>query len=268
MPEAASSGRALPRRDRLAILIGLGGITLLAWIYLIKTAREMANMPTMAMAGMPEMVELRTWTSWDFLLMFLMWAVMMVGMMVPTAAPMTLVYAAIVRKAASQNNPLAPAAIFVSGYLAMWTLFSAAATLLQWTFERAALLSPMMVSTSPLLGAGILIVAGVYQWTPFKDRCLKNCRMPAQFFSEHWKDGTLGAFRMGFVYGAFCLGCCAFLMLLLFLGGVMNLLWIAAIALLVLAEKVSPLGNLGGRAAGTAMLLLGILALARFVLAR
>ena len=267
MPEATSSAHVLPRRDRVAILIGLAGITFLAWVYLIKTAGEMANMPAMAMAGMPEMVELRTWTSGDFLLMFLMWAVMMVGMMVPTAVPMTLVYAAIVRKAASQNNPLAPAAIFVSGYVVMWTLFSAAATLLQWTLERAALLSAMMVSTSPALGAGILIVAGFYQWTPFKDRCLKNCRMPAQFFSEHWKDGTLGAFRMGLVHGAFCLGCCAFLMLLLFLGGVMNLLWIAAIALFLLAEKVSPLGNFGGRAAGAAMILLGILALAGFVLA-
>jgi predicted metal-binding membrane protein len=266
MAEAASPVRTLPKRDRLAILVGLGGITLLAWVYLIKTAREMSGMPGMSMAGMPEMLELRAWTSEDFLLMFLMWAVMMVGMMVPTAVPMTLIYAAIVRRAASQNNPLAPAAVFVAGYVSMWTLFSAVATLLQWTLERAALLSTMMVSTSPVLGAGILIVAGVYQWTPFKDTCLKQCRMPAQFFSEHWKDGTPGAFRMGFVYGAFCLGCCAFLMLLLFLGGVMNLLWIAAIALFVLAEKISPLGNFGGRAAGTALILLGILALASSLL--
>jgi len=264
MPQPGFSASALPRRDRLAILVGLGGITLLAWVYLITTARAMINMPAMSMPGM---VELRAWTAGDFLLMFLMWAVMMVGMMIPTAVPMTLIYAAIVRKAASQNNSLAPVAIFVAGYVAMWTLFSAIATLLQWTLERAALLSTMMVSTSPALGAGILIAAGVYQWTPLKDTCLKRCRMPAQFFSEHWSDGTLGAFRMGFVHGAFCLGCCGFLMLLLFLGGVMNLLWIAAIALFVLAEKVSPLGNLGGRAAGTAMILLGILALAGFGLA-
>jgi predicted metal-binding membrane protein len=143
----------------------------------------------------------------------------------------------------------------------MWTLFSVAATFLQWGLERAALLSPMMVSTSPLLGAGILIAAGVYQWTPFKSVCLRHCRMPAQFFADHWRDGVLGAFRMGFEHGAFCLGCCAVLMLLLFLGGVMNLLWIAAIAVFVLVEKLVPFGEWGGRIAGAAMILVGIVAL-------
>ena len=245
----------------MAILIGLTGISLLAWMYLVTTAGEMANG---AMPGMPEMLALRAWTARDFFLMFTMWSVMMVGMMAPTAAPVTLIYAAVARKAARENNTLPPTAIFVAGYIVMWGLFSAGATLLQWGLERAALLSATMVSSSPVLGAGILIAVGIYQWTPFKNRCLRECRAPAQYLSEHWRSGTLGAFRMGLGHGAFCLGCCAFLMLLLFVGGVMNLLWIAAIALLVLAEKVSPFGAQGGRVAGVVMILLGVLALTRF----
>ena len=264
MADTVPTVRALPVRDRVAILIGLGGVTLIAWIYLIAAAKSMTAMPGMSMPDMPDMMQLRTWTTTEFLLMFTMWAVMMVGMMVPTAFPMTLIYAAIARKAAAQNTPLPRTAVFVGGYVAMWTLFSAVATLLQWGLERAALLSPMMVSTSPMLGAGLLIVAGVYQWTSFKNTCLRHCRAPAQFFSEHWKDGTLGAFKMGFEHGAFCLGCCGFLMLLLFLGGVMNLLWIATIALFVLAEKISPVGDRGGRLAGAGMVLFGVLALLRF----
>jgi predicted metal-binding membrane protein len=266
MAEKVSPVRSLPRRDRIAILIGIGGVTLLAWIYLFAAAKQMSAMPEMAMADMPGMVMLRSWTRTDFLLMFAMWAVMMVGMMVPTAAPMTLIYASVARKAASQSTPLPPTALFIAGYIAMWTLFSVAATFLQWGLERAALLSPMMVSTSPLLGAGILIAAGVYQWTPFKSVCLRHCRMPAQFFADHWRDGALGAFRMGFEHGAFCLGCCAVLMLLLFLGGVMNLLWIAAIAVFVLVEKLVPFGEWGGRIAGAAMILVGIVALLRFAI--
>jgi predicted metal-binding membrane protein len=259
--DPVSTAKALPRRDRVAILTGLVGVTLLAWVYLFYTARHMT-----AMSAMPDMVMLRAWTAVDFFLMFLMWAVMMVGMMVPTAAPMTLVYAAIARRAASQNSPVAPAAVFIAGYVTTWTLFSMAATLLQWTLERTALLSSMMVSTSPMLGAGILIAAGVYQFTPLKAACLRHCQTPVRFFSEQWRNGTAGAFRMGFVYGVYCLGCCGFLMLLLFLGGVMNLLWVAVITVFIFAEKLSPLSSVGGRAAGLAMILLGFLALAGFSL--
>ena len=260
--DAISPVQTLPRRDRAAILTGLSGITVLAWLYLFHTARLMSRMPSMP--DMPDMVMLRSWTGMDFLLTFLMWAVMMVGMMVPTATPMTLVYAAIARRAAGQNSPLAPTTVFVAGYTATWTLFSLAATLVQWVLEEAALLSPMMVSTSPSLGAGILISAGIYQLTPLKSSCLKRCQSPFQFFSERWRDGIRGAFRMGFVHGAFCLGCCGFLMMLLFLGGVMNLLWIAVITIFILAEKLSPPSSRGGKIAGLAMILLGILALAGF----
>ena len=231
---------------------------MLAWVYLIVMALSMDEMSMTA----GEMMRLRPWSGLDFLLMFLMWAVMMVGMMVPTAVPMTLIYAAVARKAASRATPLAPTAVFVAGYIVMWCLFSVAATVVQWLLDQAALLSPMMVSNSSALGAGLLIAAGLYQWTPFKDACLRHCRSPAHFFARHWRSGAVGAFRLGLEHGAYCLGCCWVLMGLLFLGGVMNLLWIAAITFFVLLEKLSPWGVQGGRVVGGAMVLAGILALA------
>jgi predicted metal-binding membrane protein len=191
-----------------------------------------------------------------------MWVVMMVAMMVPTAAPMTLLYAAVARKAATQHNPLAPTSVFVAGYIAMWTIFALVATLAQHALDQAALLSPMMVSTSPRFGAALLIAAGVYQFTPLKNACLRNCRAPAHFLSRYWRTGNLGAFRMGLRLGTFCVGCCWILMGLLFVGGVMNLLWIAAIAIFVLLEKTIPFGDVSGRIAGAAMILVGVLSLA------
>jgi predicted metal-binding membrane protein len=248
-----SVSRKLPPRDRIAILSGLAGAAILSWAYLLVEAGRMDG----AMAS-GAMMQLRPWTPFDFAMMFLMWAVMMVGMMLPSAAPVALVYAAVARKASRQGQSLAPTAVFVSGYLAMWTLFSLAATCLQWGLERAALLSPMMVSTSPALGGALLAAAGVYQMTPLKDGCLRHCRSPAYFISEHWRAGIGGAFRMGLAHGAYCLGCCWLLMGILFFGGVMNLLWIAAIAIFVLLEKVLPLGVAGSRGTGAALIGLGI----------
>jgi predicted metal-binding membrane protein len=255
--------RALPRRDRIAVLSGIAGAVLVSWSYLLLEAARMggamAGSGEMGAAGMAgSMMQLHAWTFLDFILMFLMWAVMMVGMMLPSAAPMALVYAAVARKASRQGQPIADTAVFVAGYLAMWTLFSAGATGLQWALERAALLSPMMVSTSPLLGGALLVGAGVYQMTPFKDACLEHCRSPAFFISEQWRPGTRGAFTMGWVHGAYCLGCCWLLMGILFFGGVMNLLWIAAITIFVLLEKVLPGGSRGGRVAGVGLIALGV----------
>jgi predicted metal-binding membrane protein len=254
-------------RDRLAVLGGLGGVTVAAWVYIVVTAHRMATgsggmngqsmTPTMdAMAGV------KPWTATEFGLTFAMWALMMVAMMVPTAAPMTLMYAAVARQAAAQHNPLAPTFVFVTGYITMWAIFSLVATDAQHALDRAALLSPMMMSASARLGAAILIVAGLYQLTPLKNACLKNCRAPAHFMSHYWRTGNLGAFRMGLRLGAYCVGCCWILMALLFVGGVMNLLWIAAIAIFVLLEKTIPFGNVSGRVAGAAMILFGALSLA------
>jgi len=152
---------------------------------------------------------------------------------------------------------LPPTAVFVAGYLCAWVLFSVAATLAQWALERAALLSPMLVANSPRLGAGLLLAAGVYQLTPWKGACLSRCRNPVQFFASHFRPGVRGALRLGFRYGLYCLGCCWLLMGLLFVGGVMNLLWIAALSVFVLAEKVIPLGDWGGRIAGVVLIGIG-----------
>jgi predicted metal-binding membrane protein len=233
------------------VLATLGGITALSWLYLVDMARAMGDGP-MAMMG------LHPWTPAHLGRMFAMWTIMMAGMMLPSATPTTLVYAAVARKAAREGTPVAPVATFVAGYLFMWTLFSLGATVAQWGLERAALL-PMMVSSSPALGGALLVAAGVYQLTPFKDACLEHCRSPAHFIAEYWQPGIPGALRMGIVHGAYCLGCCWVLMGLLFFGGVMNLLWIATIALFVLLEKVVPYGAGGGRWAGIGMILAGAL---------
>ena len=245
--------RSLPLKDRFIVVSVLALVTLLSWVYLVDMAIDMDNM--MADGQMMQMME---WTTSYFIAMLLMWVIMMIGMMVPTAIPMALVYAAVARKAASQGTPIAPTSAFVSGYVVMWALFSVAATLAQWGLDEAALLSPMMVSNSPWLGAVLLIVAGVFQFTPWKESCLQHCRAPAHFMSTHWKPGVWGAFRMGVEHGAYCIGCCWILMGLLFLGGVMSLFWIAGITLFVLLEKVLPLGDRGGRFAGGAMMLTGL----------
>ena len=252
-----TAAASLPRRDRIAVLGALAATTLLAWLYLVRMAAGMEAMDPMAAA------QIRPWSAADFAAMFAMWAVMMVGMMLPSATPMTLIYAGVARKAERQGTPVAPTAAFVTGYVAVWTAFSAAATLAQWALDRAALLSPMLTTTSPALGAALLVAAGIYQLTPAKDVCLQHCRAPAHFLASHWRPGTLGALGLGARHGAWCLGCCWALMGLLFLGGVMNLLWIAAIALFVLAEKVLPGGRLAARASGLALIGLGALLLAR-----
>jgi predicted metal-binding membrane protein len=227
---------------------------------------DAGEMGGMAMPDMPEMLRVRPWTLADAALMASMWAVMMVGMMVPSAAPMTLLYAGVARKAAADGSSLAPTAIFVIGYLLMWTFFSMAAAAAQWGLERAALLSPGMVATSPALGASLLIVAGAYQLTPIKRACLRHCRSPAHLLSQRWRDGVGGALRMGIEHGAYCLGCCWALMALLFVGGVMNLIWVAAIALFVLLEKLAPHGAGGGRLAGAGLIVAGIVILARLAI--
>ena len=244
-----SALEALLKRDRAVVLAGLAGVTGLAWTYLLFTGAEMGAMSAL---------QVRHWTGLDFLLMFLMWAVMMVAMMVPGAAPMILLFAAVSRKQRERGHPFAPVGAFVAGYIAVWSAFSALVTLLQWGLEQAALLSPMLVGTSPLLGGGLLIVAGIYQWTPLKHACLRHCRSPLHFLTHGMRKGSGGAFVMGLEHGAFCVGCCWVLMGLLFVGGVMNLLWVAAIAAFVLLEKVVPHGLLAGRLSGALLVLAGL----------
>lgn len=244
-----SALESLLKRDRAIVLTGLAGITGLAWIYLFVMAADMGGIGGTG-GGAMAMVQVKPWQPLDFLFMFLMWAIMMVAMMVPSAAPMILLFAAISRKQRDKGHSFAPVSAFAAGYLLIWTAFSLLATGLQWGLEQAALLSPMMVSQSPLLGGGLLIAAGFYQWTPLKNACLKHCRSPLHFLAHGMRKGTGGALVMGLEHGAFCVGCCWFLMGLLFVGGIMNLLWVATIAVFVLLEKVLPAGVVAGRISG------------------
>jgi predicted metal-binding membrane protein len=185
--------------------------------------------------------------------LFLMRSEMMVAMMIPSAGPVILTFAAINRKRREKEEPFVPTLAFVSGYLATWTAFSAAAALAQWSLHSVALLSPAMVSTSPLLAGILLMAAGVFQWTRFKGACLRHCRTPLSFLMTEWREGYKGAFLMGLRHGTFCAGCCWALMALLFVAGVMNMWWIAIITVFVLIEKVAPRGQWVGRLAGVVL---------------
>lgn len=254
----------LLRRDRMVVFVGLILLTILAWSYLYYLTVQMSS-PGMGEASanpdggmaMSEMMKLAPWTAIDAMLMFVMWAVMMAGMMVPSATPIILLYARVLRKNAVKGDPLVPTSAFFAGYLIVWIVFSAAATVMQYGLEQVALLSPMMISTSPVFGGFVLLGAAIYQWTPYKDACLRRCRSPVWFLSTHWQGGTNGALRMGLAHGAYCLGCCWALMLILFVGGVMNLLCIAAITIFVLIEKVVPHGRDIGRGGAVLMGLVG-----------
>jgi predicted metal-binding membrane protein len=228
------------RRDRLVIALSLAAVVALAWLYLWRHA----SMPAMDSAALA--------------LTFFMWVVMMAGMMLPGAAPTILFYGAMVRKNAERGTVLPAVWVFASGYLLVWTAFSLAAVLLQAALEHAALLTPHMASGSNRLNGALLVAAGVYQLTPLKDHCLSKCRNPVQFFMTHWRPGTSGALRMGITQGAYCLGCCWMLMLLLFVVGVMNLAWVALIAAFVFLEKLLPGGRLTSRLAGVALIGVGL----------
>lgn len=250
---SAGLAEAVLKRDRMIVLCGLASLVALSWAYISYLARDMRNMD-MEMA----MPQTQAWGVADFTLMFVMWAVMMVAMMTPSAAPMILTFAGASRRRRGRQSPYAPTAVFVSGYLVVWASFSVLATVAQWGLHTASLLSPMMASTSSILGGALLLAAGIYQWTPLKYACLRHCRSPLGFILNEWREGTGGAFLMGLKHGGYCVGCCWFLMALLFVAGVMNLLWVAAIAGFVLLEKVAPVGHLVGRVAGVMLVGWGV----------
>lgn len=197
------------------------------------------------------------WTAIDVFLTFAMWTVMMVGMMAGSAAPVLLLFAASRAKRA-QAGVKSSVLMFGLGYLAVWAGFSACAALAQWALHEAAMLSPAMSASSPYLAGAILMVAGAYQLTPWKGACLTHCRSPLGFLMTHWRDGQLGAFRMGLGHGAYCLGCCWALMCVLFVVGVMNLVWVAVLTGLVLIEKIGRAGVMAARVAGAGMVIGGI----------
>jgi predicted metal-binding membrane protein len=248
-------------RDRVLVATATLLVSLLAWAYLVRMGAHMVTgrasapaMPGMLMPGIAE------WRPTDFVLTFTMWAVMMVGMMGPSATPMLLFAASHARHA---NRRVSTVVLpFALGYLTTWSGFSAVATLGQWALNKAALLSSAMAVSSPRLAGALLVAAGVYQLTPAKRACLAHCETPMGFLMHHWREGAGGAYRMGVRHGLYCVGCCWALMVVLFAVGVMNLAWVAMLTVFILAERLGRVGAFVSRAGGVAMVGLGFVLIA------
>ena len=234
----ATPGRRLGIREYLIVGGGLTGIALAGWAYMFYMAWAMANMDKVEMWMPP--IATATWTVWDFFMLFVMWATMMVAMMTPSILPMVTMFTSLNKNRRSRQQSYTPTFIFVTGYLIAWTGFSVLAAIAQWPLHTAGLLNPMMDSRSYLLSGLVLIVAGIYQWTPAKDACLTTCRSPLGFLMTEWREGNMGALIMGIRHGVYCVGCCWALMLVLFGVGVMNMLWVLLITAFVVVEKILP----------------------------
>lgn len=287
MPAADTAIAALLKRDRVVVAAALAALTLLAWAYLLWLSAHMAmpetpaagaamsgEMAGMDMAGMDMgsagggtggmaaavAPAFRIWAPVDFAVMFAMWSVMMVGMMTPSVAPMVLLYAGVGRKAAQSGRPFASTGWFFAGYIIVWIGFGLLATGAQWALTALALLTPAMAAASTLLGGAVLVAAGLYQWTPLKQTCLRACQAPLGFLMAHggFRAEPLGALRLGMLHGAYCLGCCFALMGLLLVGGIMNVLWIAGLTILILLEKLVPTGRLIPRISGALIAAAGV----------
>ena len=243
------------KRDHLLVSLGLVGLVALLWLDLLRrtgvlSPTTLGHEMTMPQAG--------PWSLADGAVTAIMWAVMMAAMMLPSAAPMLLLFSTVNRKRGAQGNPVVPTGIFLLGYLLVWGAFSLLATLTQWSLHNLMLLSPGLAIANPLVGGLILMAAGVYQFTPLKEACLIQCQSPFGFLLTSWREGAGGALQMGLRHGGYCLGCCWVLMALLFVGGVMNLAWIALIAGFVLLERVVARGMLVSRVAGSLLVIWGL----------
>lgn len=238
---------------QLVVLGGIAALAALTWLDLWWRASEMAMHEAMGMA----MPRPGPWDLGDLGTTAVMWGVMMVAMMLPSATPLLVLFAR------SQRSRVGPAegslrtGLLTAGYLVVWLGWSGLAAALQWVLHALLRLSPGAALTSSLAGGTLLVLAGLYQITPWKHACLTRCQSPLGFMLAHWREGRGGAFRMGSAHGASCVGCCWALMVLLFVGGVMNLAWIAALAVLVLLEKVVP-GRWLSYAAGAALVAWGL----------
>jgi predicted metal-binding membrane protein len=244
------------RRDRVIVAVGIAALVAIAWGYVLGGAGIDMTMADMPMEPIP-------WSASYAAVVFGMWWVMMVAMMVPSATPMVLLFTAIKRKQERVNNAVLEAWLFLGGYLVVWAGFSLVATMVQWGLERVGLLSQVMANNSTALVGLILLAAGIYQLTPIKRACLRYCESPLLFLSQYWQPGATGALRMGLRHGSYCVGCCWFLMALLFVSGIMNLAWIAGIALYVAFEKLMPNRRWLSRAAGIGLILSAALVFAR-----
>ena len=251
-----STLESLLRQDRVVVLASLAGVIAIAWVYLLLGAG--IEMDEMDMGGGQVMVMAPPWTLGYAALIFVMWSIMMVAMMLPSAAPTILLVSGLERNRGIGHG-VPTAGLFTFGYVLVWVGFSIAATLLQWSLDRVGWLSEAMAATSTTVAGSALIAAGIYQWTPLKRQCLKHCRSPLAFLLQHWRKGAWGA--DGVRHGIFCLGCCWMLILMLFVGGLMNLLWIGGLAVVVLVEKTIPWGGRMSQIIGAALVAWGAVAL-------
>lgn len=250
MPEPRTPVESALAHPRLSLAVVLVIVPLVCWLWVVAMARDMYGPMTGASAWMMTV-------EWDLprlILLWAMWGAMMAGMMLPTAAPMLLLYARTVRNRPGARRVSARIYALAAGYTVVWLLFSVGATALQRLLGRLLVMTPMMEPSSPRVAAALLIIAGIYQFTPAKQSCLDTCRSPIAFFATRWREGVGGAFHMGASHGLYCLGCCWALMLLLFAGGVMNLVVILALTAWVAVEKIAPFGQQSARVSGALLL--------------
>lgn len=240
---------AIAKRDRLLVLAAMFALAALAWGYTIYLAAQNASM-----AGAMTMPNTAQWSRTDFVFMFVMWAVMMFAMMLPSVTPTVMIFERVREKRELTGRAFAPTGAFVSGYLIAWVGFSLLATIFNWWLHSSGSMTSMMGKAAPVAGGVLLILAGLFQWTPLKDACLDHCRSPMSFLMQHWREGNSGALLMGLHHGTYCLGCCWMLMLLLFVLGVMNLPWVALLTIVVLAEKTLPYGRTLSRTLGVVLI--------------
>ena len=249
-------------KDRMTVYVGVLIILIVSWGYIIGMGWHMGTLPFIENSNMSMNMDqsmsmndkkssiLDTVLMWmppsqgewmfkDFFLLFIMWSVMMIAMMTPSILPMVMLFTVLNSKNKKNNKLSASPLIFLIGYLVIWILFSLVITFPQYAMHKSGLLNPMMEPTHAYLGSAILILAGIYQFTPFKDACLSVCQSPLSFLMNNWKEGNLGAFLIGYKHGFYCIGCCWFLMMTLFALGVMNILWVAVLTLFVMFEKLS-----------------------------
>jgi len=246
------------RGERVPVVVLLVLVPVVSWTWIVIMARDMYGPMTGASAWMMTL----DWDVRHLLLLWAMWAVMMTGMMLPSAAPLLLLYGAAARRSSPQTAARQTYAL-AAGYLVAWSTFSLGATALQRALASLLLLSPMMEAANSRVSAALLLIAGVYQWTPLKNACLHACQSPVGFLLGRWRSGGRGAFWMGLEHGSHCVGCCWALMLLLFAGGVMNVLVIVVLTAFVVLEKLVPVGRLGARISGAFLIAAGCWVLLR-----
>jgi predicted metal-binding membrane protein len=223
-------------RDRIIASLGLTVLVILGWIWNIHLIKTMGSMPV-SMPGM------NMWTVHSIVVLWTMWFVMMVATMLPSVSPTVLTFAAIERKNTDRSRAIVRTCLFLAGYVAGWTAFCVLVTGAQWALHVTTLLSPQMVSASVRLSGILLLLAGIFQWSSIKHECLSRCRSPIGFLLTEWREGPMGSAKMGFRHGVYCVGCCWLLMTLLFVVGVMNLMWVALLSVIVLMERVFPHGE-------------------------